>query len=61
MGKKALLLILTPLLISGIGMCEPIFNVDCFFGWDNCYRPMHWTPVNVGIMLYHMDVELVHV
>mgnify|MGYP006292253895 CR=1 FL=1 len=25
------------------------FNVDVFFGWDGCYRPMEWTPVVMGI------------
>ena len=28
---------------------ESPFNVDCFFGWGGCYRPMEWTPVNVRI------------
>lgn len=25
------------------------FNVDFFCGWDGCYRPMEWTPVEIGI------------
>lgn len=25
------------------------FNVDFFFGWGNYYRPMEWTPVEIGI------------
>ncbi|MCU0917373.1 MAG: hypothetical protein MUC88_22835 [Planctomycetes bacterium] len=25
------------------------FNVDFFCGWDECYRPMEWTPVEIGI------------
>lgn len=28
---------------------ESPFNVDAFFGWDGCYRPMEWTPVEIGI------------
>jgi len=24
-------------------------NVDFFLGWDGCYRPMKWTPVEIGI------------
>ena len=24
-------------------------NVDFFLGWDGCYRPMEWTPVEIGI------------
>ena len=31
------------------GAAESPFNVDVFFGWGNCYRPMEWTPVEVGI------------
>jgi hypothetical protein len=25
------------------------FNVDIFFGWGGCFRPMEWTPIEVGI------------
>ena len=28
---------------------ENPFNVDCFFGWGGCYRPMEWTSVEVQI------------
>jgi hypothetical protein len=28
---------------------KPVFNVDVFCGWDNHYRPMEWTPVEIGI------------
>ncbi|MEE8305777.1 MAG: hypothetical protein V3R81_00855, partial [Gammaproteobacteria bacterium] len=28
---------------------ESPLNVDAFFGWDGCYRPMEWTPVEIGI------------
>jgi hypothetical protein len=25
------------------------FNVDFIFGWDGCYRPLEWTPIEIGI------------
>ncbi|MHC4741257.1 MAG: hypothetical protein ACYS8Z_05070, partial [Planctomycetota bacterium] len=25
------------------------FNVDFFCGWGDCYRPMEWTPLEIGI------------
>jgi len=25
------------------------FNVDVFFGWGGCFRPMEWTPIEIGI------------
>lgn len=25
------------------------FNVDFSVGWDNCFRPMEWTPVEIGV------------
>ena len=25
------------------------FNVDFYFGWDRYYRPLEWTPVEIGI------------
>jgi hypothetical protein len=28
---------------------ESPFNVDFFFGWGNYYRPMEWTPVEIGV------------
>lgn len=28
---------------------EEIFNVDVFYGWDGYYRPMEWTPIEIGI------------
>ncbi len=49
MAKKAILLFQVLILCCGVGWCEDVFNVDCFFGWDRCYRPMQWTPVNVRI------------
>ena len=40
-------LVLTPV---GTASADSPFNVDCFFGWGGCYRPMEWTPVEVGII-----------
>jgi len=37
------------LALVGIASAESPFNVDCFFGWGGCYRPMEWTPVEIGI------------
>ena len=34
--------------LSAFAADDP-FNVDVFFGWDGYYRPMDWTPVEVGI------------
>ena len=28
---------------------ETVFNVDVFWGWGGCYRPMEWTPVDIGV------------
>jgi len=28
---------------------EPVFNVDFFCGWGGYYRPMEWTPIEIGI------------
>jgi len=28
---------------------ESPFNVDFFCGWGGCFRPMEWTPVEIGI------------
>lgn len=35
---------------SGIAQAkqEP-FNVDIFFGWEGCFRPTEWTPIEIGI------------
>ena len=34
---------------AGAAAEEPLLNVDIWIGWDNCYRPMEWTPVTIGI------------
>ena len=37
------------IVFAGTASAESPFNVDCFFGWGGCYRPMEWTPVEIGI------------
>jgi len=34
---------------AALGSTDSPFNVDFFCGWDGCYRPMEWTPVEIGI------------
>ena len=39
-------------LVSTAGVAAarpPEFNVDLLCGWDGCYRPMEWTPVEIGV------------
>jgi hypothetical protein len=35
--------------VSFAAAAKPEFNVDFACGWDGCYRPMEWMPVEVGI------------
>ena len=37
------------LLAAPLYGAEDVFNVDFFVGWEGHYRPMHWTPVEIGI------------
>lgn len=37
------------LFTAGVWAKEDPFNVDVFFGWGGCYRPMEWTPVEINI------------
>ena len=44
--------LLAVLILAFAGACsaeESPFNVDFFCGWGGCYRPMQWTPVEIGI------------
>ena len=34
---------------GGVRAEDSPFNVDFFCGWGDCYRPMEWTPVEIGI------------
>ena len=43
------LLVIFDLAFAGTASADSPFNVDCFFGWGGCYRPMEWTPVEIGI------------
>jgi hypothetical protein len=42
-----LLLILSSVSYAASG--KPEFNIDFSCGWDGCYRPMEWTPVEIGV------------
>lgn len=44
-----LLLLAVSLIPAQPAFAKAEFNVDAFFGWDGCYRPMEWTPVEIGI------------
>ena len=47
-----LVLLAFPVLVIGAGSQEEDddpFNVDFFCGWGGYYRPMEWTPVEIGI------------
>jgi hypothetical protein len=43
------LLVVVVLAFVGTASADSPFNVDCFFGWNGCYRPMEWTPLEIGI------------
>jgi hypothetical protein len=44
-----IILLLVWLCTAGARAKEEPFNVDVFFGWGECYRPMEWTPVEINI------------
>ncbi|MHC4622676.1 MAG: hypothetical protein ACYS4W_02120 [Planctomycetota bacterium] len=47
---RVVLLVLVVLVPLGSGLADDSpFNVDFFCGWGGCYRPMEWTPVEIGI------------
>jgi hypothetical protein len=43
------LLVIFVLAFADTASADSPFNVDCFFGWGGCYRPMEWTPLEIGI------------
>ncbi|NLH15627.1 MAG: hypothetical protein GX455_03505 [Phycisphaerae bacterium] len=48
--KRIWILFLAVFVFSGTAPAkEEPFNVDVFFGWGGCYRPMDWTPVEINI------------
>ncbi|MHC4206708.1 MAG: hypothetical protein ACYSTT_18805 [Planctomycetota bacterium] len=52
MLRVCLVLLAFPVLVIGAGSQEEDddpFNVDFFCGWGGYYRPMEWTPVEIGI------------
>ena len=46
-GRMACLI--TMLLAVPVHGADEVFNVDFFVGWEGYYRPMNWTPVEIGI------------
>jgi hypothetical protein len=44
-----LIVLVLPVWVSASTDSESPFNVDFFFGWGSYYRPMEWTPVEIGI------------
>jgi hypothetical protein len=44
-----LVVLALPVVVSASLDSDSPFNVDFFFGWGNYYRPMEWTPVEIGI------------
>lgn len=50
MSKRVVAFLLALMCVSNMGAARDVeFNVDFFFGWDAYYRPMQWTPVEIGI------------
>jgi len=48
---RVLLFFGVALSIAAVGSAsdDEIFNVDFFCGWGGYYRPMEWTPVEIGV------------
>lgn len=44
-----LVVLALPVVVSASLDSDSPFNVDFFFGWGNYYRPMEWTPVEIGV------------
>ncbi len=44
-----LVVLILPVVVSASTDSDSPFKVDFFFGWSNYYRPMEWTPVEIGI------------
>ncbi len=50
MFKRVVTVLLVLMYASSVGTAKDVeFDVDFFFGWGTYYRPMEWTPVEVGI------------
>lgn len=50
MSKRVVAILLAVLCASSVAPAKDAeFSVDIFFGWGNYYRPMEWTPIEVGI------------
>ncbi|MHC4584781.1 MAG: hypothetical protein ACYS3N_09635 [Planctomycetota bacterium] len=44
-----LVVLILPVVVFASTDSDSPFNVDFFFGWNNYYRPMEWTPIEIGI------------
>lgn len=53
MGRRflwiLLALVLGALALPAVSLAAEDFNVTVTVGWENCYRPMEWTPIEVNI------------
>ncbi len=49
MGRRIISVGLVLFLAVCSQAAETIFNVDVFWGWGGCYRPMEWTPIDIGV------------
>lgn len=49
MLRLAIKCVLVLMGVSYAAAAKPEFNVDFACGWDGCYRPMEWTPVEIGV------------
>ncbi len=49
MSRLVLILTVVLSVASASSAKPPKFNVDFDVGWGGCYRPMEWTPVEIGI------------
>ena len=47
--RRASLFVLVLVTLASLCPAKERFNVDISIGWGGCYRPMQWTPVDVGI------------
>lgn len=50
MGRKSWGLLLLLFLAATAAAADDQYNVDLSIGWDGFYRPMQWTPLEIGIV-----------
>ncbi len=49
MFRIAIISLIVAASVSSVGAAKIEFNVDFACGWDSYYRPMEWTPVEIGV------------